>query len=174
MTLPLAAKFMEIAKEMRTKKRKLYLDTSILGFSLNKYDPERRDEANLLLRQIRQGRFVGAYSFVTEAEIEAAPPRLAKRLRHKISSSDLRRVRIRSRSKAYDLANRYCQAGVIPIEFFDDALHVAVATFWRADALVSFNFAHLVRLDTMVEINEINRKENLAELFLCQPSEVII
>ena len=63
---------------------------------------------------------------------------------------------------------------LVGAEFFDDALHVAVATLWRADALVSYNFAHLVRLDTMVEINEINRGEKLAELFLCQPSEVII
>lgn len=159
---------------MRTKKRRLYLDTSVLGFSLNKYDAERRAEANLLLRQIREGRFVGTYSFVTEAEIEAAPVRLAKRLRRKISWAGLRRVRIQSRSKAHDLANRYCQANIIPFEYFDDALHVAVATFWRADALVSYNFAHLVRLDTMVEINEINRQEDLAELFLCQPSEVIL
>jgi hypothetical protein len=60
---------------MRAKKRKLYLDTSILGFALNKHDPERMAEANLLLRQIRDGWFVGGYSFVTEAEIEAAPPR---------------------------------------------------------------------------------------------------
>src|SRR5262245_19784575 len=130
---------------MRAKKRRLYLDTSILGFSLNKYDPERRAEANLLLRQIRESRFVGAYSFVTEAETKAAPSRLAKRLRRKISWAGLRRIRIQSSSKAHDLANRYCQAKIIPSEYFDDALHVAVATFWRADALVSYNFAHLVR-----------------------------
>ncbi len=47
-------------------KRRLYLDTSILGFSLNRHDPQRMTEANVLLRQIREGRFVGGYSFVTE------------------------------------------------------------------------------------------------------------
>jgi hypothetical protein len=159
---------------MRTKKRKLYLDTSILGFALNKHDPERKAEANLLLRQIREGHFVGGYSFVTEAEIAAAPHRLAQRLRRKVTWAGLRRMRTRSRSQAYDLAERYCKAEIIPSEYFDDALHVAVATLWRADALVSYNFAHLVRLDTMVEINAINRNESLAELFLCQPSEVIL
>jgi hypothetical protein len=159
---------------MRTKKRKLYLDTSILGFSLNRRDSQRMAEANLLLRQIREGRFVGGYSFVTEEEIEAAPSRLAQRLRHKVAWANLRRVRTRSRSQAHDLADRYCHAEIIPSEYFDDALHVAIATLWRADALVSYNFAHLVRLDTMVEINHINRQENLAELFLCQPSEVIV
>jgi len=32
----------------------------------------------------------------------------------------------------------------------------------------------LVRLDTMVEVNAINRRMALAELFLCQPSEVLL
>jgi hypothetical protein len=159
---------------MRKKKRRLYLDTSILGFSLNRRDLKRKTEANLLLRQVREGRFIGGYSFVTEAEIQAAPPRLALRLRRKVASAKLRRIRILSRSQAHDLAAKYCQAKIIPKEYFDDALHVAVATLWRAEALVSYNFAHLVRLDTMVHVNEFNRKKNLPELFICQPSEVII
>ncbi len=50
---------------------------------------------------------------------------------------------------------------------------MAIATLWRADALVSYNFTHIVRLDTMVEVNAINREERLAEIFLCQPSEVL-
>ena len=159
---------------MPTKKRKLYLDTSVVGFSLNKHDLGRKAEANLLLRQIREGRFIGGYSFVTEAEIDAAPPRLTQRLRREVAWAALRRVRIRSRSQAHDLAIRYCEANIIPSEYFEDALHIAVATLWRAEALVSYNFAHLVRLDTMVDINVINRQEDLSEIFLCQPSEVII
>ena len=41
---------------------KLYLDSSILGWSLNRGNPKWYAEANLLLRQIAEGRFVGAYS----------------------------------------------------------------------------------------------------------------
>jgi hypothetical protein len=156
------------------KKRKLYLDTSILGFTLSRHDPDRRAEANRLLRQIRAGYFVGGYSFVTEEEIDEAPARIAKRLRRKISWANLHRVRVRLQSQAHELATTYCQAGVIPSEYFDDALHVAVATLWRADALVSYNFTHIVRLDTMVEVNAINRREGVAEIFLCQPSEVLL
>src|SRR5438045_3557572 len=103
---------------MRTPRRKLYLDTSILGFALQRFDLERRAEANLLLRQIRQGDFVAGYSFVTEAEIEAAPPSIAQRLRRKITSADVRRIRVRSRSQAHDLAERYCRARIIPHQFF--------------------------------------------------------
>lgn len=160
--------------ESEVKKRKLYLDTSILGFSLNRHDPVRQAEANSLVRQIRLERFIGGYSFVTEAEIAEAPAHVAQRLRRKIAWAGLRRLRVRSRSQAHDLAERYCRGAVIPREYFDDSLHVAIATLWRADALVSYNFAHLVRLDTMVEGNAINRQEGLTEIFLCQPREVLL
>lgn len=156
------------------KKRKLYLDTSILGFALNRHDLLRQAEANRLLRQIRAGQFLGGFSFVTEQEVAEAPPRIARRLQRKIAWASLRRVRVRSRSQAHELVERYCHAAVIPREYFDDALHVAIATLWRADALVSCNFTHIVRLDTMVEVNAINRDEGLSEIFLCQPSEVLL
>lgn len=156
------------------KRRKLYLDTSILGFALNRHDPNRHVEANRLLRQIRAGQFSGGYSFVTEKEVAEAPPRIARRLLRKIAWANLRRVRVRSRGQVYDLATAYCGGGVIPREYFDDALHVAIATLWRAEALVSYNFTHIVRLDTMVEVNVINRQQGLAEIFLCQPSEVLL
>jgi hypothetical protein len=154
------------------KKRKLYLDTSVLGFSMSRHDPDRRAEANRLLRQIRADYFVGGYSFVTEEEIDEAPARIAKRLRRKISWANLHRVRVRSRSQAHALATAYCQAGIVPSEYLDDALHGAVATLWRAE--VSYNLTHIVRLDTMVEVNAINRREGVAEIFLCQPSEVLL
>jgi hypothetical protein len=141
---------------------------------VNRRDRLRQAEATRLLAQIRADHFVGGYSYVTEDEISEAPPRIARRLQRKIVWARLKRVRVRSLAQVHHLAERYCHARVIPREFFDDALHVAIATLWRADALVSYNFTHIVRLDTMVEVNAINRAEDLAEVFLCQPKEVLL
>lgn len=160
--------------DMGMKQRKLYLDSSVLGFAVNRRATARRVEANRLLRQIREGHFVGGYSFVLEDEILAAPHRVAARLRHKVGWARLHRISVPSRSRSHDLAQEYGEARIIPWEYFDDALHIAVATLWRADALVSYNFAHIVRLETMVRVNSINRTKELAEVFLCQPSEVIL
>ncbi len=62
------------------RKLRLYLDSSILGWSLNHSNPGRFAEANLLLQQIADGRFTGVYSWVSEQEVEAAPKHIAKRL----------------------------------------------------------------------------------------------
>ena len=81
---------------------------------------------------------------------------------------------MRLKGEADKLAQKYCDKGIVPFDFKSDALHIAIATLWKADALVSYNFEHIVSLEIMVAINEINRNLNLKEIFLCQPQEVII
>ena len=156
------------------RKLRLYLDSSILGWSLNRNNPPRFAEANLLLQQIADGRFSGVYSWVSVEEVESAPEHIAKRLWQKIEKAKLRRVSVRLRKQAEGLAQEYCAKGIVPSKFRADALHIAVATLWKADALVSYNFEHIVSLETMVAVNELNRALDLNEIFLCQPQEVII
>lgn len=156
------------------RKLRLYLDSSILGWSLNRGNPTRFAEANLLLQQIAEGKFLGAYSWVSIQEIEAAPQHIAKRLRKKVEEAKLKRVPIRLKRAADELAQIYCAKEIVPSNFKADALHIAVATLWKADALVSYNFEHIVSLEIMVKVNAVNRALNLNEIFLCQPQEVII
>jgi hypothetical protein len=155
------------------KKLRLYLDSSVLGWSLNRGNPTRFAEANMLLAQIAAGRFFGAYSWISEEEIGAAPPTVAKRLWDKIMAAKLQRVPLHLRRQAQTLAQTYCAKGVVPSSVENDAFHIAIATLWKADALVSYNFEHIVNLEVMVAVNEINRSLDLNEIFLCQPQEVI-
>jgi predicted nucleic acid-binding protein len=156
------------------RKLRLYLDSSILGWSLNRSDPARFAEANLLLQQIAEGRFIGAYSWVSQQEIRAAPEHIAKRLRRKLEQASLKRVSRRLKEPAEELAEVYCVKKIVPSRFRADALHIAIATLWKGDALVSYNFEHIVSLETMVAVNEVNKALNLNKIFLCQPQEVIV
>ena len=146
----------------------------MLGWSLNRGSPTRFAEANLLLRQIAEEKFVGTYSWATEQEIAAAPKHIARKLRQKVESAKMRKVPVRLKGIADELAERYCNEGIVPFAFKMDALHIAVATLWKADALVSYNFEHIVSLEIMVAVNKVNRALDLNEVFLCQPQEVII
>ncbi|MEW6681062.1 MAG: hypothetical protein AB1297_08635 [bacterium] len=156
------------------RKLRLYLDSSILGWSLNRGNPTRFAEANLLLQQIAGGRFIGAYSWISEQGIEAAPEHIAKSLWQKVEEARLKRVPIRLGKQADELAQTYCDKKIVPSDFKVDALHIAIATLWKADALVSYNFEHIVSLEIMVAVNEVNKAVNLNKIFLCQPQEVII
>ena len=43
----------------------------------------------------------------------------------------------------------------------DDATHVAAATVAKADAVVSWNFKHIVRLDKIKAYNEVEARDGV-------------
>lgn len=155
------------------RKLRLYLDSSVIGWSLNRGLPSRYAEANLLLHQIAEKKFIGAYSQAVVEEMEAAPPPIRKKLWNKVTAAGLRMVSSRYQRMGEESAQRYCAEKIVPPDCFADALHIALATLWKADALVSYNFEHIVSLDTMLAVNAANKALNLREIFLCQPQEVI-
>ena len=53
-----------------------------------------------------------------------------------------------------------------------DATHVALATVAGADAIVSWNFEHIVRVDKMRAFNGVNLLEGFGFLSLVSPDEV--
>lgn len=85
------------------RKLRLYLDSSILGWSLNRGNPGRFAEANLLLQQIGDGKFIGAYSWVSAQEINAAPEQIAQRLWQKVEEAKLKRVSVGLKRQAEEL-----------------------------------------------------------------------
>ncbi len=54
-----------------------------------------------------------------------------------------------------------------------DALHIALATYNEADALISWNFRHMVKLKTIRGVNGINRMLGLKELEILTPQSWI-
>ena len=46
------------------------------------------------------------------------------------------------------LTEEYVKSGIIPVKHIEDAVHIAVATVFSLDALVSWNFEHIVKLKT--------------------------
>jgi hypothetical protein len=59
-------------------------------------------------------------------------------------------------NEAFDLRDDYFDAGILGPKRLDDMTHVALATVSRADAIVSWNFKHIVRLDKMKSYNQVN------------------
>ena len=71
-----------------------------------------------------------------------------------------------------ELARAYLDAGVVGPRSREDALHVAAATIARADAIVSWNFKHIVRLDKMKAYNQFNVALGYAAITIISPKEV--
>ena len=63
-----------------------------------------------------------------------------------------------------DLANIYHKNGAIPKSEPEDALHVAIAVVNNIQILASWNFKHLVSVNPILKINEVNRQKKLSSI----------
>jgi len=71
------------------------------------------------------------------------------------------------------LAREYIEKGIIPAKYEDDAFHIAVASVNDLDAIVSWNFTHIVKLKTKREVSGINALMGYKPIEICSPQEVV-
>jgi hypothetical protein len=81
-------------------------------------------------------------------------------------------VNSRLTNDVIDLRNAYLAGGILDPQSTDDATHVAAATVARADAIVSWNFKHIVRIDKMRAYNQVNLQMGFGLLSIVSPQEV--
>jgi len=71
------------------------------------------------------------------------------------------------------LANTYVQEGVVGKTSYNDCVHIATATVYRADLLVSWNFKHIVNVYRARSYNAINMKLGYPILHIHSPKEIV-
>ncbi len=147
-------------------KRRLYADTSVIG---GYYDVEFERESRRFIEAVQEGKFILLTSGVVIEEIEEGP----ENVRKLFSSLPVEATEIIPlTSETIDLRNAYLDAGILDKKWIDDATHVAAATVARAEAIVSWNFRHIVRLDKMKAYNRINFLNGYGFLTIITPKEI--
>ncbi len=61
-------------------------------------------------------------------------------------------------NEAIDLANEYTKKGAIPNSEPQDAYHIAIATVNNIETSASWNFKHIVSINPIRKVNEINKE----------------
>ena len=75
-------------------------------------------------------------------------------------------------NEAEVLANAYLEAGILPQKYFNDALHIAVATVNGIKFIVSWNFQHFVNVKTRQMVNLVNLREGYGVIEIIAPPEL--
>jgi hypothetical protein len=70
------------------------------------------------------------------------------------------------------LVAAYAGRKILPTKYEADMRHIALATLDRVDALVSWNFKHIVRLEKLRQFNEANLQLGYQALSILSPREV--
>lgn len=153
------------------KKIKYYLDTTIFNFVFAEGDGEKKDITIKLftdLPLISEGIYI---SDEVIREISRAPE--PRRLQLEKLLRETNPLLLEIDMETVELAERYIKEGIIPEKYRSDAFHIAVAVVNGIEAIVSWNFEHIVKLKTRVMVNGLNRLSGYHEIEICSPEEVV-
>ncbi|MGA2296479.1 MAG: PIN domain protein [FCB group bacterium] len=148
-------------------KQRIYIDTSVIGGC---FDDEFAEWSNKLFELIKSGEVIAIISEVTTTEIEPAPISIKNKLKE---LPDKYVEFIERTEEAEYLASKYIDNNAISVKFQEDALHIATATFYKVNVLVSWNFKHIVNLRRIMLYNAVNLIFGYTNLEIRSPREVL-
>ncbi len=149
---------------------RIYIDTSVVnGLYCN--DSGIKTETIRFFKDVRIFNYTLYGSEATIEEIENTPQEPKKKLlKNVITEYDVEILPTTDEIRI--LANKYVNAGIIPKKYSPDAFHIAVAAIYNIPVLASWNFEHIVKIKTKLEINRINRQEGYALVEISSPKEI--
>lgn len=150
------------------RKWRLYLDTSVFGGCFDAAEGWEEDSRRVV-DYCATGTAMLLWSDAVEKELNSAPEHV-RTLYAEIG--DNQREKVPLTAEVIDLAEAYIAAGIVGKNWYEDCLHVAFATVARADAIVSWNFKHIVRLDRIRAFNAVNLAEKYGMITIISPQEV--
>ncbi len=148
------------------KKTKIYIDTSVIGGC---FDPEFNKYSNILINEIISREKYGFISDITKVEIIHAP----KVIINFFNSIEPYLEEINTNNEAEKLADLYLKEKIVSYKYRNDCLHIALATVYNLDVLVSWNFKHIVNYDKILKFNSVNLKNGYKILQIFSPREVV-
>ena len=153
------------------RKLKLYLDTSIMSHLFALDAPEKMDETKRLWDKLIANEYDIVISPVVAGEIKkCSEPKQSQMLAmlqsikfHVLTESD----------EVKTLAAAYVTGGVLKEKSHDDCLHIAYAVVSNCDAIVSWNFKHLVNFKTINKVRSVNTIHHYKEIGIVTPTMLI-
>jgi len=148
---------------------KIYLETSVINFLFAEDAPEKKRITEEFFSVIEE--YEVFISDLVLLEIEQAQEQKKKLLLNIIKKYKMRALE--SSDKIENLAQIYVNEGIIPKKYINDALHIALATKYKMDAIISWNLTHIVKLKTKFQVKKINEKLKEKDVIICTPEEMV-
>jgi predicted nucleic acid-binding protein len=147
--------------------QRFYFDTSVFG---GVYDIEFEEETLQLFERVKLGKIICMFSDLTETELLKAPENVRTYFKN-LPEENLEKVFVNA--EIIELATKYIEEKVVGKTSFDDCLHIATATLYKADILVSWNFKHIVNLDRIKGYNSVNLRLGYSMIEIRSPKDLV-
>ena len=118
--------------------------------------------------KIKSGEFDIIISDVTINELDNC--REPKRTKLFDFLSEIKAINAKETKEVVSLTNKYLEFGVLNEKSRDDCRHIALATINECDYIISWNFKHLVNINTIKKVPAINKLLGYDEIEIISPS----
>jgi predicted nucleic acid-binding protein len=152
------------------KKLKIYLDTSIINYLDQREKPERREETHKLWEKIKADEFE-IVSDIDIAEINGCNRNKWTKLYEYLSQ--IKYTLGNSDEKTVEIATKMIDLNVLKQKSFFVCQHIANAIVSRCDAIVSWNFRHIVNHKIMMGVKAVTALEGYTDLLIYAPPVLI-
>ena len=146
---------------------KIYIDTSVLG---GYFDPEFEFYSKSLVQEFKHRQKIALISETLIAELNQAPAEVKQLF---IKLRDYPHELLKDNNEIEILAEKYLKKKILPAKSTSDARHIATASYYKADVLVSWNFKHIVNYRRIHLVNAVNLEQGYAMIDIRSPREVI-
>jgi predicted nucleic acid-binding protein len=137
-------------------KTKLYLDTSVPSAFFDTSKPMRQ----LITQKWFENEAVSYELYISALTIQEIErlrnPEKLINIRNLLANSNITMLDITD--EAIALGEEFIRCGAIPASEPEDAYHIAIATVHGIETLASWNFKHIVSINPIRKIHEINLK----------------
>lgn len=152
------------------EKLRLYLETTVFNYYFDE-DRQGHEDVLKLFEAVRSDRFEIYTSDLVIRELEKAQE--PKRTKMLSLIEDYKPKILENSSKAKHLGQLYIENGIIPASHLFDSLHVAIASVYELDCIVSYNFHHINRNKTRFMTASINKEEGYSGIMIVTAEEVL-
>ena len=150
------------------KKLKIYLETSAISHLDHEDAPDKMADTHRLWFAIKCGKFDAVISETTRAELSACPEEKQAILMGYLSEIPF--TVVPADESIVRIAERFVDFGILRQKSFDDCRHIAAAIVSGCDAIVSWNFKHIVNRKTMNGVKAITALEGFDDVLIYTPT----
>ncbi len=148
---------------------RIYLDTSIPSAYFDERDKKRQKITQQWWKEVLVSKYKPYISELVESELGDTKN---KRRQHELLGLVKSIESLEITEEAEELAKAYLDDEIIPEEYIDDAIHLAIATINNIGVVASWKFAHLVNHETKKRVRAINVLKGYREIEIESPLEL--
>ena len=135
------------------RKLRVYLDTSVISHLEQEDAPEKMEQTRKVWEILQTGKYEVVISDLVLAEINECKEPKRSILKEYLAQINYERVSITEETE--EIANEIINEGILNPKSFDDCLHIASAILNDCNIIVSWNFKHMVNVDTINGVRKI-------------------